>query len=411
MFSLKWPVLVALLHAGLSAAAPQAAAFGPVMPGKDSFYTPPAGYEKQPPGAILRNRTVPSALAVSGVSSAYQLLYRTTDSFGDATVTVTTILIPKSADSKKLLSYQVAEDAVNPNCAPSYVMQLFSDSGGPFGTIVTNLELPLISDALKKGWYVAVPDFLGPKSAFLANTLAGQAVLDGIRAVFQADFTKLSKDARVALWGYSGGSMASEFAAELQPTYAPELKISGAALGGTIGSILSVLFTINKSVFAGLIPTGIVGLAVEYTEVAALLASEIIPSKADAVNKVTTQCLGANVISFANQDIFSYTKDPNIFNTSALVKNVSTANSPGHTTPSIPLLIYKGAKDQISPVADTDKVVDKYCGDGGSVEYRRVADADHISLIFGGSAGALSWLGDRLSGLPAKKGCTKSTTA
>lgn len=120
------------------------------MPGKDSFYTPPAGDEKQPPGAILRNRTVPSALAVSGVSSAYQLLYRTTDSFGDATVAVTTILIPMNADSKKLLSYQVAEDAVNPNCARTYVMQLFSDSGGPFGTIVTNLELPLSSAMLSR---------------------------------------------------------------------------------------------------------------------------------------------------------------------------------------------------------------------------------------------------------------------
>lgn len=172
-----------------------------------------------------------------------------------------------------------------------------------------------------------------------------------------------------------------------------------------------MLFTINKSIFAGLIPSGIVGLAVEYPEVAALVASEIIPSKADAVNKVPSQCLGANVISSANQDILSYTKDPNIFNSSVLIKNVAHANSPGHTTPSIPLLIYKGAKDQISPVADTDKVVDKYCGDGGSVEYRRVADADHISLISGGFAGALSWLGDRLSGVPVKKGCIKSTTA
>ncbi|OAA66352.1 Lipase, secreted [Akanthomyces lecanii RCEF 1005] len=410
MFSLKCSVLVALLHSGISTAAPQAAAFGPVLPTKDSFYHPPAGYEKQPPGAILRNRTVPSALAISGVSAAFQLLYRTTDTFGDASATVTTILIPKNADSTKLLSYQLAEDAANPNCAPSYVMQLFADSGGPFGTIVSNLELNLIRDALKKGWYVSVPDFLGPKSAFLANTMAGHAVLDGIRAAFHADFTKLSKNAQVALWGYSGGSMASEFAAELQATYAPELKIAGAALGGTIPNILSVLNTINKSFFAGLIPSGIVGLANEYPEIAALVAHEIIPSKADIIQKITTQCLGANVLSFMGQDVFSYTKDPNVFN-STLVRNVTDANNPGHITPTMPILIYKGAKDQISPVADTDKLVDKYCGTGGSVEYRRVPDSEHLGLIFKGAPGALNWLSDRLSGVPAKQGCVKSTNA
>ncbi|ATY61106.1 secretory lipase, putative [Cordyceps militaris] len=404
MFGLRQTVLLAVAICGSATAA-----LGPVQPTKDSFYTPPEGYECALPGTILRNRTVPSSLAVSGVSAAYQLLYRTTDSFGEPLATVTTILVPRNnADPTKLLSYQFAEDAAYLNCAPSYVMQYFADSGGPFGTLVSNLELGHLGDALKKGWYVAVPDFLGPKSAFLANTLAGHAVLDGIRAAFQADAVKLSKDARVALWGYSGGSLASEFAAELHPTYAPELKVVGAALGGTVPSILSVFYTINKTIFAGLIATGIVGLAVEYPEVASLVASQIIPAKVDVITKISSQCLGANVLTFANQDLFSYTKDPDVFN-STLVKTVTDANNPGHATPSTPIYIYKGAKDQISPVADTDRLVDTYCAAGATVQYQRLPDADHIGLMFSGAAGALSWLSDRLGNVPAKQGCVRST--
>jgi hypothetical protein len=47
------------------------------------------------------------------------------------------------------------------------------------------------------------------------------------------------------MWGYSGGSLATEWAAELQPTYAPELNFAGAALGGLVPNITSVLKTIN----------------------------------------------------------------------------------------------------------------------------------------------------------------------
>lgn len=408
MFGSKWLYFFAALHHGVAASV-GASALGPVLPGNDAFYSPPAGFEDKKPGTILRNRKVPATLAISGVSAAHQILYRTTNTFGNATAVVTTILVPNNADNTKLLSYQVAEDAACVNCAPSYVMQLFSQSGGPFGTIVTTVELGFIQQALKKGWYVAVPDFLGPKSAFLANTLAGYAVLDGIRAALSSsDFTKLANDPAIALWGYSGGSMASGFAAELQPTYAPELKIAGAALGGTIPSILNVLYKINKTFFAGLIATGIIGLGNEYPEVASLIASEIVPNKVPVIEKLSNLCLGAVVLDVAFQDIFTYTKDPAVFN-STLVKTVADANSPGHYTPNIPLLIYKGAKDQISPVEDTDNLVQKYCSEGASVDYRRVPGADHIALIFSGVQGALTWLNDRLSGTPVQQGCTNST--
>ncbi|EED19821.1 hypothetical protein TSTA_030840 [Talaromyces stipitatus ATCC 10500] len=93
------------------------------------FYVPPEGFESTVAGSILRYRTPPYpiaafSLAPINLAASYQILYRTTNSFGDAVATVSTILVPHNADFTKLLSYQVAQDAANPNCLPSYAFQL-----------------------------------------------------------------------------------------------------------------------------------------------------------------------------------------------------------------------------------------------------------------------------------------------
>ncbi|KAJ3494907.1 hypothetical protein NLG97_g3771 [Lecanicillium saksenae] len=246
----------------------------------------------------------------------------------------------------------------------------------------------VIEKALEKGWPVTVPDFLGPKSAFLANVLAGHAVLDGVRATLAASsFTQLAAEPAVAL----GDTQEA---------------ITGAALGGTCPDILSVMYTINKSVYSGLIATGVVGLANEYPEVASLVAAQLKPEKKSTIDRIRGQCLGAAVISFMFQDIFSYVKDPSIFN-GTVVKQVVAENNMGQSAPRIPLMVYKGAKDEISPVADTDKLVQWYCGGGTSVEYRRLASEGHLGLLANGAPAALAWLSDRLNGVAAAPGVRK----
>ena len=67
------------------------------------------------------------------------------------------------------------------------------------------------------GRMVSVPDFEGPLAAFGLCVRAGYAVLDSVRAVLSSEHVSDAAVARYALWGYSYGSAASEFAAELQP--------------------------------------------------------------------------------------------------------------------------------------------------------------------------------------------------
>jgi len=49
------------------------------------------------------------------------------------------------------------------------------------------------------------------------------------------------------MWGYSGGSVATEFAAELSVQYSPEMEFAGAVLGGVVPNITGVLDRVNGS--------------------------------------------------------------------------------------------------------------------------------------------------------------------
>lgn len=410
----RW-LLSLLLLPSLALGMPAVRNSGPLYPVDDPFYVPPEGFENTAPGTILRNRTPPYPIASFSLdpvnlAASYQILYRTTNSFGDAVATVSTILVPYNADFTKLLSYQVAQDAADPNCSPSYAFQLESATDGVLGLIMPQLELLLITVALDKGWVVTVPDHLGTKSAFLANNLSGHATLDNIRAALAStEFTNISPDATVTMWGYSGGSLASGFAAELQPTYAPELEIAGAALGGTVPQILPVIYAVNEGLFTGLIPAGIQGLANEYPSAVQLINQSLLPSMAAEFNKTQSLCLTGDIEEYLDQDIFSYLNDPNVF-TEPTATELLAANAMGQHLPDIPLFIYKSAEDEISPVNDTDALISQYyCPGGVSVEYKRDLLSEHATMAILGAPDAVSWLTDRMNGEPASANCSEST--
>ncbi|KJZ79175.1 hypothetical protein HIM_01326 [Hirsutella minnesotensis 3608] len=385
-----------------------------IPPSQDSFYAVPDGLEGVPPGTILRRRAPPNPIASFGIGplnlqSSHQILYRTTDSLGQATATVLTVLIPWNARLDKVLSYQVAEDAATIDCAPSYAFQFAHATGPNHGTIVTEAELILVEAALEQGWVVIAPDFLGPKGAFLANELAGQATLDGIRAAINSgSFTGISEKPTVTMWGYSGGSLASLWAAELQPTYAPELSIAGASVGGTVPNISTVVLSINKKPSAGLIPAGILGLANQHPDLEALLQQHVRPEKREEFFRPRKQCLAANNAQFANQDVAGMLDDPNLIFTHPLAVSLVAKNALGGATPRIPIFLYKSTADEISPVRETDELVNQYCARGASVEYQRDLGSDHGSLAILAAPKALWWLKETMNGR-RHEGCVRRT--
>ena len=70
------------------------------------------------------------------------------------------------------------------------------------------------------------------------------------------------------MWGYSGGTIVAGWAATLQPKYAQELKknLIGAALGGFVINITATAEATDGTLFAGLIPNALNGLANEFPD-------------------------------------------------------------------------------------------------------------------------------------------------
>ena len=178
------------------------------------------------PGAVLRTRRVRVTQAGSPSSvEATQLLYVTTDEQGRRTVSVATVLQPmaSNASSTHLVSYQEPYDGLGPECDPSYTLQLLA----LHETSVVPVPLQFTFD----GDTVVTADYEGEDLAYGAGQQSGYETLDAIRAA-EHWLGRPERSTPVGMVGYSGGSIATDFAAELAPSYAPQLDLVGVAEGG-----------------------------------------------------------------------------------------------------------------------------------------------------------------------------------
>lgn len=385
---------------------------GAALPVDDPFYTAPANLSDYSAGAIIRYRTPPNPLSFynsnANLHSSWQLLYRTTGVNGEPLATVTTVMIPFNADYGKLLSYQVEIDSPYSGCFPSYTLQqgdaYIDNISAQYG------ELWYIS-ALEKGWVVASPDHEGPNGAFGAGILEGHATLDGLRAVLGSNsITGVLPTAQVAVWGYSGGAQATAFALELQDSYAPELTISAAAIGGIPANFTSALLTIDGKVSAGLMPSAAIGLSRAYPKMAAVLNDSLYPANASQFLRAENQCIISTAIDFAFDSPFSYLKNGLGFLSQPDVAAAIKATVLGQLGfPKVPTYMYQGVDDELVGFSDVQDLYDKYCAAGASIQFVKEALGEHITVALLGAAGAFGFLMDRLDGKYLAPGCTQKT--
>jgi hypothetical protein len=151
-----------------------------IPPKQDPWYTAPKGFETAAEGAILRIRAAPGNIleTIPNAFSAYNVLYRSTDSRDLPSWAVTTILVPTNAaygpdGPNALLSYQIAYDSADLDASPIYILSTVSDDGHGAPSFVQDIE-----EALAFGWYVTVPDYEGPLASCKFPDDAIQYVLD-----------------------------------------------------------------------------------------------------------------------------------------------------------------------------------------------------------------------------------------
>ena len=370
----------------------------PRPPGEDPFYDTPADVAALAPGSVVRVRPVRVALlgvVPQGGIEAWQLAYRSTDLHGRPEVAVTTVMRSRRvATPRGVIGYQCAIDAVSDRCFPSYALRAGALAWGA----LPQLELLLIARLLQLGFVVSACDHEGRAGTFGAPREPGHRVLDGVRAVSACEELGLPRGLPVGLFGYSGGGMATAWAAEMAPTYAPEIPLVGAVLGSPVGDPGEAFIKLNAGLFAGLPALVVAGLRHVYPglgEVVRQHASEDGRRRLDQIETMTTS---EAVLRYCGDDFDDYLDAP-LADVLALpeVLEVFDDLRLGRRAPTCPVLVLQSTHDQIVDVHDVDSQVRRYADAGVDVLYLRDRLSEHISLMLLGFPVMLEWLLERFA--------------
>ncbi|MFE7742976.1 lipase family protein [Nocardia sp. NPDC057455] len=375
----------------------------PLLPSADPFHRPPKGFAAKAPGTILRSRKIDVALfgIVPQQVSAWQLLYRSCDLHGAPEAAITTVLLPLDAEpdeDRPLLAFQTAMDAVTEKCSPSYALRYGARALGS----VTQFEWLLVANALRRGWAVSIADHEGPHGNFGAPREPGYRALDGIRAALRFGPLGLGPRTRVAVWGYSGGGMASSWTVEMAPTYAPELDIVGAVLGAPVGDPRQVFDRLNGTSYAGLPAIVIAALRRLYPALSSLIDDELSPEGHRFVVRAENATPFGAILGLANKKVDDFLGGrplAEVLDTPQLRAMFDDLRL-GNTTPACPLLVVQPIHDQIIHIDGIDGQVARYRRGGAAVTYVRDRLSEHFSLLPLSTPISLDWLADRLAGQP-----------
>ncbi|QII08514.1 lipase [Rhodococcoides fascians A25f] len=375
-------------------------------PEDDPFYAAPEGYESALPGTILKVRPVEVAMfgRVRQRVDAWQLLYRTADLGGLPQASVTTVLRPRNAEPV-LLSYQCAIDGVASSCFPSYALRRGSKAVGA----VPQFEFLLVLHALRRGWTISIPDHEGPDGHWGSPQEPGFCTLDAIRAALSFEPLELNDNTPVALWGYSGGGLATSWAAEMAPEYAPEIELVGAALGSPVGDPGSAFTRLNATLHAALPTLVVAGLRRTYPDLDRVIRQYVNEDGMRILDSVESMTTVRAVTRLARHDLDKYIDVP-LADLLALpeIVQVFLDIQPGRIAPTAPLLVIQAVHDQIIAVDDVDGQVERYNEAGAHVTYLRDRLSEHLSLHPLSAPLTLDWLADRFAGVPVPGPSTRT---
>jgi alpha-beta hydrolase superfamily lysophospholipase len=383
----------------------------PRLPADDPFYYPPPGFQHAAPGTVLRSRHVEMAFfgLVPQKFTATQLLYRSTDMNGEPEATVTTVIAPAERGPEQvcpLISYQCAIDAVTSRCFPSYALRRWALAPGA----LAQFEFFLISAALAEGWAVSVPDHEGISGTWGTPYEPGYRVLDGVRAALSCEQLGLSPSAPIGLWGYSGGGLATAWAAEMSGSYAPELNIVGAVLGSPVADLGHAFRRLNGSFYSGLPAMVVAALSHVYPELDRIISEHATAEGKAMLLRVENMTTAHAVLRLIGMDMGKLVDRPlNEILDMPEVRQVFDSIKLGTAVPTPPVLIVQAVHDRIVAVEDIDELTHTYQSGGASVTYHRDMFSEHMLLHPFSAPMTLRWLTDRFNGKPLTEHLVRTT--
>lgn len=408
-------MLLALLLALLIAPSIYAAPRPPVAsynefppPSQDPFYRVDADIAKYKPGHVLRERAISPAYFGPAAQAAYQLFYRTTGQ-GQPDGTVTTVVVPKQPTRgvPRLLAIAQPQDSAGLNCNPSYAFTPNSKTNNSQEYALDTMHFA----ALHQGWFITIPDLGGSKAAFLAGRVEGPAILDGIRATLGfGAYLENAENAKVALYGYSGGAHGSGWASQLASSYAPDLNIVGWTAGGLPANINANFAYLDGTPGAGLDFLGAAGLSNAYPELRKFLQSKMRPNATAYFEAMRNGsiCVDQSAV-FANKTFSDSFTMPNITQ-APVYKDILKDETLGKNQPPLnkfPALLLHSRTDETVPYTQAAQYVKSQCSQGATIKFVSLPTGKHSVTGVEAVPSFVQKLLELFEGVPENGKCTK----
>ncbi|MFE1239776.1 lipase family protein [Streptomyces tendae] len=392
-----------------------------------AFYTPPS----ELPGAdgtLIRHEPLPLALSLPGIDGplpgrATRLMYKSTDA-NDESVAVTGAYIEpaarwRGAGPRPLVAVAPGTMGQGDQCAASMALEHPLQLNGQ--TVSVGYEDLSVYRLLLRGVAVVVTDYVGLGTTDRLHTYVNRvdgahAVLDAVRAARSLDSASVTSESRVGLFGYSQGGGATAAAAELQPSYAPDVQLAGTYAGAPPADLTEVTRAIDGSDLAGALGWSLNGFLQTEPALRPIADRYINEAGQQALKDLSTMCVGDALFGYGGDSSTDWTKTgqsiSDVIRAEPVLQTFLAEQRIGSLKPAGPVRVATGTSDDLVPHGQARRLAVDWCGKGAQVTYVPVllpgvgsGLLNHFAPLLTDQGNAISWLTDRLSGEPAGSNC------
>lgn len=347
-----------------------------------SFYSP-GDLTDHINGEVVRRQSVRPRVPLPG-HAVQRFMVRSTDTAGNAVPVTATLIVPnrpwRGPGARPVVVRNQPINSLGLKAAPSYRIERGMYVDVP----------PLAPLLLARNYAVLIPDHEGPRMAYSAGVMAAHAVLDSVRGM-QRTRTDLVESPMV-MDGYSGGAIATVWAAQEQPSYAPELRFRGAVAGGTPTDYALLYRSMNGALGSGLFAAATIGQAREYPSMVELFG-DFAFYMSTLIKDFPQPALAVAGVARIDLDVLAAMPAP--FD-SDIAQDVIAANKPGGSAPTMPILLYHGSRDrfmgdQFIPEQGVTELIDSWRSKGATVDYLPVP-GEHLIAAGWAMPSVLRWM-------------------
>ncbi|MFF3345946.1 lipase family protein [Streptomyces sp. NPDC002779] len=392
-----------------------------------AFYHPPATLPAAD-GALVRSEPLKLALRLPSLNGplpgrATRLMYKSTDSTGRPVAVTGAYIEPaatwKGEGPRPLVALAPGTMGQGDQCAASMGLEHPLRFNGE--TVSVGYEDLAIYRLLATGTAVVVTDYAGLGATDRLHTYVNRvdgahALLDAARAARAVSGASVTDRSRVGLFGYSQGGGASAAAAELQPSYAPDVNLAGTYSGAPPADLTEVTRAIDGSELAGALGWSLNGFVQSEPALKPIADAHLNAAGKAALNDLSTMCVGDALFGYGGARSTAWTTDgrsvSDIIAATPALKSFLNSQRIGALKPATPVRVATGVSDNLVPHAQSRRLATDWCAKGANVTYDPVRLPDsgsallnHFTPLLTDQGDAVEWLTDRLKGRQASSNC------